>query len=248
MARKYKSPIGYKVRIGRTVITVSPDQFEAIKGHAKDYWFGDVADYDLIYESGTELKFSDGAKIKAFVKLIPPVVKKLMQKQKQEDARYDKQQKARAAAEKKSMAASIKKYPLPEVITIDDLVRGGKRLDYSDPSMKQLHTVVANGWDCFEIWYTERFGWVVPSLVINAKDRNGTYRTYATIIKTGELCRVGHGPHVLATFKVYINKKNHKRIFKKYMDILTKGAQIAHDCRDRISTKRARSKGSIWPF
>lgn len=250
MARKYKSPIGYKIRIGRTVITVSPEQYNQVSRHKslKDCWFGDIVnDDEPIYESDA-LKFSDESKIKAFMKLIPPAVKKLVQKEKQEDAKYEKQRKVRAAAEKKSMAALVKKYPLPEAITIDDLVQDGKRLDYNDPAMKQLKTIVANSWDSFDIWYTERFGWVVPSLIINAKNRNGTYRAYATIIKTGALCRVGHGPHVLATFKVYINKKNHKRIFKKYMDILTEGAQSAHDCRDRISTKRARSKGRSFCF
>jgi hypothetical protein len=99
----------------------------------------------------------------------------------------------------------------------------------------------------FELWYTERFGWCIPTLRIGGKGPNR--RTYAVAISDGQLVTIGHGPHVLARHEVLV-KKTRRGALKKFLDLKKDGNIKANDCRDRISTRRANSVirryGSSW--
>jgi hypothetical protein len=96
----------------------------------------------------------------------------------------------------------------------------------------------------FELWYTERFGWCIPTLEIRGlsarlRSRGAqTRRTYGISIKDGQLVRMGIGPHVKATHTVYV-KKSRLEALRPLLDLMVEGSGKAGDCRDRISTRRA---------
>lgn len=80
--------------------------------------------------------------------------------------------------------------------------------------------------------------WSVATLPIS-KSRNGyADRTYAIRVDTGEVCRIGKGPHVVATLTLYIRPENFDRL-KKYVELYAKGLESAGLIRDRISSRRA---------
>lgn len=95
----------------------------------------------------------------------------------------------------------------------------------------------------FEIWYTQRFGWCIPTLDIrqvSGRQRNAgieTRRTYAVTLK-GELVSMGMGPHVLAHHTVHV-KASRLEALRPFLDKRIEGAAKAGECRDRISTRRA---------
>lgn len=90
----------------------------------------------------------------------------------------------------------------------------------------------------FELWYTEGFGWCIPTLLISKNNRNNYGdRTYAVRINDGGNVRIGRGPHVKAQVKVYA-RKDRMTVLQKYLDIRTKGSEAANTVRDRISTRR----------
>lgn len=109
-----------------------------------------------------------------------------------------------------------------------------KSTDCTYPKWSKTNRVV----DSFELWYTERFGWVIPTLTISKAKFGTARRTYAIAIKDGQICTVGNGPHVLAQTTVYVTPKRQKAL-QSFLDIRTKGQGNAGMIRDRISTRRA---------
>ena len=127
----------------------------------------------------------------------------------------------------------------PDIIPADLLypTAAGERIPYRDYEELNLP---------YELLFyrTERFGWVLTTLLIGGASRSGraggqTDRYYG-ITLGGELVRVGKGPHVLAEARVILSKLNLDRLCK-YIDLHQKGLGMAGDCRDTISTRRARS-------
>lgn len=93
----------------------------------------------------------------------------------------------------------------------------------------------------FELWYTERFGWCIPTLFISRARRGSNMqdRTYAVPVNDStQTVTVGKGPHVLKTVNVYVTEKNLKRL-QTLVDIKVKGQGNAGQIRDNISTRRA---------
>jgi hypothetical protein len=134
---------------------------------------------------------------------------------------------------------------LPSYIKPSDLIRpkwdSNKPGDslYRDSGDESLPSYLE-----FELLYTERFGWVVTTLLIaraGRRDPAGTTdRSYAISLAEGDQCRVGRGPHVKATATLYGRKSERERLapfFKRYVEGLTG----AGDTRDRISTRRMQS-------
>jgi hypothetical protein len=131
--------------------------------------------------------------------------------------------------------------------------------DLKYPDYKSKDKLVP-GYDnsSFEIWYTERFGWCIPTLLIRGAGRRygpsrDTARTYGVTIKDENLnghqvVTMGSGPHVKAKHTVYV-RESRKEALQKFLDIRSGGAEDANSIRDRISTRRARtslSRGSMY--
>ena len=105
-----------------------------------------------------------------------------------------------------------------------------------------------SGWfGTFTFYKTERFGWVLTTLLIGKAGRRAprgtTDRFYGITVKYGkgmkyELVTVGKGPHVTATATVYLKAGNIDRL-RKYVELWKEGMSRAGDTRDRISTRRA---------
>jgi len=129
---------------------------------------------------------------------------------------------------------------LPAPVIASDLKRPADyqlmaRESYNDP-----HYTACGGEVSFEIWYTNRFGWCIPTLQIaNARHGAATRRTYGVTLK-GDLIRMGQGPHVKAVHTVYV-KKSRLEALKPLLDVMLVGSEKAGDCRDRISTRRAQT-------
>jgi hypothetical protein len=103
----------------------------------------------------------------------------------------------------------------------------------------------------FDLWYTERFGWCIPTLLISSGRKvNMPDRTYATTLD-GEPVRIGKGPHVKRTVKVYV-RLSRKEALQKFIDLKLAGQETSNDIRDRISTRRLRTSlmrnnfNNIW--
>ena len=97
--------------------------------------------------------------------------------------------------------------------------------------------------DQFELWYTERFGWCIPTLLIRRAGRfssQSSDRTYATTMD-GDPIRMGLGPHVKAQVTVYV-RESRKADLQRFLDLKTNGEATAGDIRDRISTRRAQTE------
>lgn len=91
----------------------------------------------------------------------------------------------------------------------------------------------------FEMWFTERFGWCIPTLFIS-KARRGSGmndRSYG-IALDGTVVTIGKGPHVLKTVTVYVRQRRLEKL-QKFLDLKKTGEGKAGDIRDRISTRRA---------
>lgn len=124
-----------------------------------------------------------------------------------------------------------------------ELPKGILVSDTKYPSYKSKDGLVPyNETQEFELWWSERFGWCIPTLLIrNASRRSGpntTARTYAVTL-AGDLVRIGHGPHVKRTVKVYI-RKSRKAALAPFVEIMTKGAEGANEARDVRSTRMLR--------
>ena len=119
---------------------------------------------------------------------------------------------------------------LPKGILPSDLVYPSKvplAKPYSDSS--------------FELWYTEGFGWVIPTLFIARASRrnpNTSDRTYAVRVSDAAPVRVGCGPHVKKQVTVYV-KESRKEALVKFLELREKGTEQSNIIRDRISSRRA---------
>ena len=107
----------------------------------------------------------------------------------------------------------------------------------------------------FEMFYTERFGWVIPCLLISRasgrQHRMGatTDRSYAIAVRDRAMVRVGLGPHVKRAVTVHV-RKSREAALKPFIDLRTEGSSNANDTRDRISTRRMQTsmRRSGWGF
>jgi len=132
--------------------------------------------------------------------------------------------------------------PLPQPLTLRDL-------KYPDWKSKDKAVQPYQ----FQLYYTERFGWCLPTLHIRNAGRysnnQNPARTYAISVKDGSICRMGLGPHVKQTLTVYVRKSTLKGM-QSLLDLQREGAEKANMIRDRISTRRAnttlRRMGSFY--
>lgn len=131
---------------------------------------------------------------------------------------------------------------LPEGILKSDF----KRVIPYIPSKKGAEVKHLYEFD-FEIWYTERFGWCIPTLTIQgvssrirARRPDAVRRTYGVAIKDGQQVRMGLGPHIKEHHQVYVTEANVDRL-QKYIDLAHTGEAKAQETRDVISTRRLRS-------
>ena len=170
------------------------------------------------------------------------------------------------ATSKRTSSSSVGTPPLPKGILKADTLRpsqytkSGKLRKGSKP----YHEVVAQGKDGstygyheYELWYTERFGWVIPTLLISRSKGSTPDRYYGITIgdekpdysrsaaerrdrERGQQVRIGKGPHVLHQVSVYIRKDRIEKL-QFLIDLYNQGQISANDTRDRISTRRART-------
>lgn len=142
-----------------------------------------------------------------------------------------------------SQLKDTKEPALPTEILASDLAYP----KYDNPDDKLDYTAGESG--RFEMWYTEAFGWCIPTLVIKNAGRADTRRTYAVTL-AGNGCRIGHGPHVKKTVTVYV-RKNRVAALQKFLDLLEQGKEMAGETRDRISSRRMNTsmrRRSLWGF
>ena len=118
-------------------------------------------------------------------------------------------------------------------------------------------------WHTYQLYFTERFGWVVCTLQISPGKRGQPARYYARTLgrmpvdglsysekkdrEAGQQCRVGQGPHVKQEVTVYV-KQSRLESLQWLIDEYNKGMESAGDTRDRISTKRARTASRKQSF
>lgn len=116
-----------------------------------------------------------------------------------------------------------------------DLPKGILKSDLKYPKDYKDHSYEHD----FELWYTERFGWCIPTLLISKARRgsNVNDRTYAITINTKETICVGKGPHVKESVKVYV-KKSRVSDLQSFLDLKEEGESKAGEIRDSISTRR----------
>jgi hypothetical protein len=101
-------------------------------------------------------------------------------------------------------------------------------------------------WDCrtFELFYTERFGWVIPCLLISRISRRqshygaqATDRSYAITINDQKLVSVGKGPHVKRSVTIHV-RKSRAEALAKFLTLRTEGQAKAGAYRDTLSSRR----------
>lgn len=120
--------------------------------------------------------------------------------------------------------------------------------DYKNP-----HYTAQGGSIEFELWYTPSFGWCIPTLQIKAVSGRAASRgievrrSYAIAVETKQLVRIGHGPHVKATHRVFV-KASRMAALTPLLDIMLEGSEKAGMCRDRISSRRANTALRRNPF
>lgn len=132
------------------------------------------------------------------------------------------------------------KNKLPACVRVGDLKwpRGMAQLSYKEHAMIRERGLN----DDLRLWWVLDWGWVIPVLLIrNAGRRNPgmASRQYAIRVDTGELVRVGIGPHVGEQVRVYLSKRNVKRL-EPLLALALKGAVAANQARDRRSTRALR--------
>ena len=125
--------------------------------------------------------------------------------------------------------------PLPAGILDADVA---EPLRYGDPAYKRpLYEHE------FELWFTDRMGWVIPTLLIRAvpsrmAGQGLERRSYGVVVATRALVMVGLGPHVKATVRVFVYEDTRARL-QPFLDLKREGLGKAGETRDRISTRRA---------
>jgi hypothetical protein len=92
------------------------------------------------------------------------------------------------------------------------------------------------------LYNTERFGWIVTTLLIKSGTRrNVSDRSYGVTLD-GQLVRVGFGPHVRRKIEVYL-RESRMTDLQPFLDLYNQGLERAHESRDTLSTRRA--QGSL---
>jgi hypothetical protein len=158
-----------------------------------------------------------------------------------DDAKYEAERKARHKKEIAELEKTLKKYPLPPGIEVEDLVYPLKYEDSEvlDDSMERYSQYQLNK---FELWNVEGArvnSWCIPVLLISKGRGNQPDRNYAIDV-TGGMCRIGRGPHVKVCVTVYVTKQNKKRLLEKgFLKLIRDGQTQAGQTRDQISTRRA---------
>lgn len=154
---------------------------------------------------------------------------------------YEKERKARLKKERAEMEKTVKEYPLPDGVEIDDLFRPENYQDqvHFDDTINNYDR---NQLNSFEIWSVEGRrvnSWCIPVLLISKGKGAQPDRNYA-IQTDGAMCRIGKGPHVKACLTVYVTVHNKKRLIEAgYLSLIRKGQMDAGQTRDIISTNRA---------
>lgn len=200
-------------------------------------------------------KFTPSSKeeIQAFLDACVAVFPAFEKKRKAREARekraneaYERKEKARRAKKRaKELAeATAQKAAgkLPPGIEPKDVIRPEyEQTAYIEELAGKIDAAYAGGPGASEIefWETTEFGWVIPTLTINRRFRNGSYRTYAVTLETGKLVSVGQGPHVTARIRVFVSKANRARLTKAFSELVTRGSVSANEYRDRLSSRRA---------
>jgi hypothetical protein len=134
----------------------------------------------------------------------------------------------------KAKATPTPAIPLPAGILASDLVYpDGTRKDQFDPRGRLEDRL-------FGLWYTERFGWCIPTLPIRGAGRQATPRTYGYAIRDRQLVSLGRGPHVKATHTVYV-KASRADALKPFLDLRDTGLEKAGEYRDGLSSRRAQT-------
>jgi len=121
-----------------------------------------------------------------------------------------------------------------------DLPRGVKASDLKSPKIGDLASEVGD-WGVLTFYKTQGLGWVIATLKIGGGRNGRDDRTYGVIVETGKQCRVGNGPHVLATVRVYV-RQSRVEALKRYIDLYGQGVADSNQIRDRISTRRAQGQ------
>lgn len=123
-----------------------------------------------------------------------------------------------------------------------------KSADLKSNYKKSLDTKTVSAlWDRgadthIKLWHVTGWGWCIPVLLIKSAGRrnpNVVDRNYAVMVESGELVRVGLGPHIDETVLVHVNKTNFKRL-TPLIDVMIKGKVLAHQARDQRSTRALR--------
>lgn len=140
-------------------------------------------------------------------------------------------------------AGATKTHPLPSYIQEKDLAFDYKK----DKRPKEGFGYGPNDVPYqFTLHLTERFGWVVTTLLIRKAGRRHASgaqdRTYAWSLDNEKPCRVGLGPHILRTVRVEVKVGNAKRL-QPLFDQYEKGMIATGNWRDRRSTGRGPRRG-----
>lgn len=131
--------------------------------------------------------------------------------------------------------------PLPEGITRKDLeypkVKRDKKFRVLNPAEELVRDAGEYGQLTF--YETAGFGWCLATLgIARARSPGKTDRTYAVRVSDGGSVRIGAGPHVTRTIKVYV-RRGRLTALKKYVEMFQSGQVQANSIRDRISSRRA---------
>jgi hypothetical protein len=116
-------------------------------------------------------------------------------------------------------------YEFPRVAKLSEWIEGdGKLLD--EPRALTLY-------------YTERFGWIVTTLLIRGgRSVGASDRSYGIAVEDGQLVRVGRGPHVKQEILVYM-RVNRMSDLQPFLDLYNEGLEQAHISRDTRSSRAA---------
>lgn len=131
----------------------------------------------------------------------------------------------------------INNIPLPVELITDDL-RYPSWESYKDNDGNRIVTQ-------FDLWYTERFGWCIPTLLIKKassshRERGISVDRMYAITLNRDTVRIGCGPHVLAKTTVYV-KNSRKVVLEKFLTLKNEGEIFANEARDIRSSRSLRT-------
>jgi hypothetical protein len=122
------------------------------------------------------------------------------------------------------------------------LPNGIKESDLKSPSYKSKDKIA---WEVADhgtltLYECKGFGWVIVTLLIGSggsRLRGYAPRYYGVRVSDGAAVRVGKGPHVSRTLRVYIRQSRVKAL-DHFIQLYNSGMTSAHTTRDRISSRR----------